>query len=99
MNRDEQIARHRAMSAYDKLELGQAIGRLREFLGKSQRELYEHESFGLAKSTYAAIERTGGGQPEHIVTTLDLLGTDIERILVWYRGAREALDVAVGKEA
>lgn len=99
MNRDEQVERITSMSAYERLELGQAIGRLREFLGKSQRELYEHESFGLAKSTYAAIERTGSGQPAHVVTTLELLGTDLERILSWYRTAREALDRAVGKGA
>lgn len=99
MSRDEQVEKVGGMTPYERLELGQAIGRLREFLGRAQRELYEHESFKLPKSTYAAIERTGSGQPAHVVTALELLGTDVERILAWYRTAREALDQAVNKGA
>lgn len=98
-NMDEMAHRIKSMSPHEKLELGQAIGRLREFLGKSQRDIYEHADLSIPKSTYANIERTGGAQPSQVIKALELLGTDVDRILAWYRGAREALDDALGKEA
>lgn len=85
------------MGAFERLELGQALGRLRDFAGLSQRDMYEDARLTLPRSTYANMERTGGGQAAHFVAAMEVLNTDLDKLLTWYRAARDGAAAAIGK--
>lgn len=82
------------MAQEDKLELARMITRLREFLGKSQKDVAE--AAGIPRSTYTNLERYGMGGPETFGKVLDALNTDVERVRAWYAAAQELTSKATG---
>jgi transcriptional regulator with XRE-family HTH domain len=84
------------MTQEDKLELARALTRLREFMGKSQKDVAE--SAGIPRSTYTNLERYGMGSAELFGKALDALGTDLDRVREWYAGAQLLTSKATGTQ-
>jgi transcriptional regulator with XRE-family HTH domain len=82
------------MTQEDKLELARAVTRLREFVGKSQKDVAE--AAGIPRSTYTNMERYGMGSPETFTKALTALNTDLDRVREWYAGAQLLTSKATG---
>lgn len=83
-----------AMTQEEKVETGRALGRLREFLGRSQKEIAETAQ--LPRTTYTNMERYGMGSPETFEKALCALGTDLDRLREWHTAAQEIAAKATG---